>query len=84
MIGANQARRERKASLDLKAKRVSLAPKATRVNEARRVSQGLQGPPVLPDLPVPHHQCPKSWRHPNHLCLNLANGLSKVSASFER
>ena len=38
MIGANPVRRERKASLDLKVKRVSQAPKATRVNEARRVS----------------------------------------------
>ena len=36
------------------------------------------------DLPVPHHQCPKSWRRPNHLRLNPINGLSKVSASFER
>ena len=65
---------EKKARLDLKVKRVSPAPKATRVSEARRVSQdlqGLRGPPVLPDLPVPH-QCPKSGRHPNHLCLNLS------------
>jgi hypothetical protein len=53
-------------SPDLKVKRVSLAPKATRVNEARRVIQDLRGPPDRPVHLLLAAQRPHPNRHLGH------------------